>query len=431
METARSMRSPDPTAPAPAGHAPDAPGVAAAPSPPAVAATAAAAPRRKRRPFLILAVVAGVVLVAIGVYSVLTAGREETDDAQVAADTVPVGTRVAGVVARVRIQENQRVKRGELLVEIDPADYAARVQQAEGELATAQAQAAAAEAQVQIVDATSRGGLASARAALTGTTAGVGSATAQLAAARAAVARAEADGRKADIDLARTKELRQANATPQERLDAAQVAADAARAALAGARAEVALAEDARRAAESRVGEARGRVSQSAPIAPQIAAARAGADLAHARVRSAEAALALAKLQLEYTHIVAPADGLASKLTVHEGQLVTTGQPIVALVPTETYLIANFKETQIGKMRPGQLAEVEIDAFPGRKLEGRVESLSGGTGGSFSLLPADNASGNFVKVVQRVPVRIAWVNLPADVDMRAGLSADVTVRTDK
>jgi membrane fusion protein (multidrug efflux system) len=431
METARSLRSP--ATPGDAPVTPAAEPVPATPAPVAVPgpAPAAAAPRRSRRPFLILGVVAVLALIGIGLYATLTAGREETDDAQVGSDMVPVGTRVAGAVAHVRIQENQRVKKGELLVEIDPADYTARVQQAEGELATAAAQAAAAEAQVQIVEATSHGGLETARAALTGSTAGVGSAAAQLAVAKAAVARAEADAHKADIDLQRAKALRDANAAPQDQLDAAQISADAARAALAGARAQVAMAEDARRAAESRVGEARGRLSQSAPIAPQIAAARAGADLARARVRSAEAALALAKLQLEYTRVVAPADGLASKLTVHEGQLVTVGQPVVELVPTETYLIANFKETQIGKMHPGQLAEIEVDAFPGRKIQGRVESLSGGTGGSFSLLPADNASGNFVKVVQRVPVRIAWVNLPADLDMRAGLSADVTVSTDK
>jgi membrane fusion protein (multidrug efflux system) len=104
---------------------------------------------------------------------------------------------------------------------------------------------------------------------------------------------------------------------------------------------------------------------------------------------------------------------------------------VVELVPTATYVLANFKETQVGRMRPGQRAEIEVDAFPGRKLEGRVESLSGGTGAAFSLLPADNATGNFVKVVQRVPVRVAWVNLPAGVELRAGLSADVTVSVDK
>ena len=182
-------------------------------------------------------------------------------------------------------------------------------------------------------------------------------------------------------------------------------------------------------APQSRVVEARGRVSQSAPVAPQIAAARAGAALAAARVRSAEAALALAKLQLGYTRIVAPADGFASKLAVHEGQLVAR-RPAAGRAGARrtTYVVANFKETQIGRMHAGQPATIEVDAFPGRKLAGRVESLSGGTGASFSLLPPDNATGNFVKVVQRVPVRDrlgrparrGWCCAP-------GLSADVTV----
>jgi membrane fusion protein (multidrug efflux system) len=395
---------------------------------PAVVAPAPEAPpKRKRRPFAILGIVALVVVAAVGGYRLMTAGREDTDDAQIAADMVPVATRVAGAVARVHIKENQQVKRGDLLIEIDPSDYDARVQQAEAELATAKAQAAGAEAQVEIVDATSKGGLVSARAALSGTTAGVQSATAQLAASRAALARSDADLKKAETDLDRARTLRQANAVPQQQLDNAQIAADAARAAKAQAVAQVSLAEEGRRSAESRVGEAQGRVSQSAPVAPQIAAARANSDLSNARVRSAEAALALAKLQLGYTKISAPADGYASKLTVHEGQLVTTGQPLIELVPTATYVIANFKETQVGSMKVGQPAEIKVDALPGRTFEGKIESLAGGTGASFSLLPADNATGNFVKVVQRVPVRVAWVNPPTDVALRAGLSADVTV----
>jgi membrane fusion protein (multidrug efflux system) len=170
----------------------------------------------------------------------------------------------------------------------------------------------------------------------------------------------------------------------------------------------------------------RGRLSQSSPIEAQIAAARAQADLAHARVKSAEAQLELARLQLSYTAVKAPADGIASKLTVHEGQLVSIGSPVIELVPLTTYVIANFKETQVGKMKPGQPVDIRVDAYGGKKFEGKVESLSGGTGSSFSLLPADNASGNFVKVVQRVPVRIAWTH-PPDVAMRAGLSVDVTV----
>jgi membrane fusion protein, multidrug efflux system len=400
---------------------------AAAPAVIVPSEVASAPPRRRRRPFLILGIIALLAVAGIGLYTMATRGREGTDDAQVAADMVPIATRVGGAVAHLHIHENQLVKRGDLLAEIDPADYDARVQQAEAELSIAKAQAAVADAQVQIVDATSKGGLATARAALTGSTAGVSSADAQVLASHADLARADAELRKAEIDLQRAQTLRQANAVTQERLDGVQIAFDSARAAKAQAEAQVSLAEDARRGAQSRVGEARGRVSQSAPVAPQIAAARASSDLANARVRSSEAALALAKLQLGYTRIAAPADGFASKLTVHEGQLVSVGQPLIELVPTSTYVIANFKETQVGSMHLGQPAEIEIDALPGRKFEGKVESLSGGTGASFSLLPADNATGNFVKVVQRVPVRIAWVNPPADISLRAGLSADVTV----
>jgi len=214
---------------------------------------------------------------------------------------------------------------------------------------------------------------------------------------------------------------------PQQRLDDAKATNDMAQAGLLQARANLAAAEDMLRAAESRVGETRGKVQQSSPVAAQIAAAQANARLAHARVQSSQAALELSRLQLSYTRIAAQADGEVSRLTVHDGQLVQAGQPMTALVPAQTYLVANFKETQIGDMKPGQEVDVDLDAFPGRKLHGKLESLSGGTGSRFSLLPPDNASGNFVKVVQRIPVRISWVDPPKDLPLRAGLSADVTV----
>jgi membrane fusion protein (multidrug efflux system) len=380
----------------------------------------------KRRPFVILGVVAVAVLAIIGGYVLLTAGHENTDDAQVSADLVPIGTRVAGQVVKIAVKENQTVKKGELIAQLDDADYAARAKQAEAELATAQAQAQAADAQVQVVDANAKGGLTSARAAVSGSSVGVGSAEAQVMAARASLQRAETDLRKTELDLQRARELKAANAIPQERLDNATMAHDAAAASLAQAKAQLSVSEESRNMAVARVSEARGRLSQSSPIEAQNAAARAQADLAHARVKSAEAQLDLARLQLSYTRIVAPSDGVASKLTAHEGQLLAQGQPVIELVPTATYVIANFKETQIGKMKAGQKAQIKVDAYPGRDFEGTVESLSGGTGSSFSLLPADNASGNFVKVVQRVPVRISW-QPPADAAMRAGLSADVTV----
>ena len=384
-------------------------------------------PRKRRKPFVVLAVVIGTVLAGVGVYLIATAGQEETDDAQITSDVVPVATRVAGQVVAVRIQENQVVKKGDLLAEIDAVDYEARVRQAEAELASAQAQAQSADAQVHVVQATSRGGFASAQAAFSGSSVGVSSASAQVAAAHAAVARAEADFHKTEIDLDRAKQLRAAHAMPQDRLDAAQIAYDGSQAALAQARAQLAFAQDARRSAETRVKEAQGRLSQTAPVEPQIAAAEANAALAHARVQSAQAALELARLQLSYTKILAVVDGWASKLVAHAGQLVAVGQPVVSIVPTASYVVANFKETQVGHMKPGQRAVITVDAYPGRKLEGRVESFSGGTGATFSLIPSDNATGNFVKLVQRIPVRIAWINPPKDLDLRAGYSVDVTV----
>jgi membrane fusion protein (multidrug efflux system) len=392
-----------------------------------VADSALPRPRNKRRPFMVLAMVIGTVLIGVVAYLIATAGQEDTDDAQITSDVVPVATRVAGQVVAVRIEENQIVKKGDLLAEIDDADYAARVRQAEAELSSAQAQAKSADAQVQVVRASSRGGFASAQAAVSGSSVGVSSAAAQVAAAHAAVARAEADFHKTQIDLDRAKQLRAAHAIPQDRLDAAQISYDGSQAALAQARAQLSFAQDARRSAETRVSEARGRLSQSAPVEPQIAVAEANAALAHARVQSTQAALDLARLQLSYTKILAPVDGWASKLVAHAGQLSAVGQPVVSIVPTAIYVVANFKETQVGHMKPGQRAVITVDAYPGRKLEGRVESFSGGTGATFSLIPSDNATGNFVKLVQRIPVRIAWVNPPKDLDLRAGYSVDVTV----
>ena len=390
-----------------------------------------APPTRGRRGYLIVAGFTAVIGLGVAGYLFLTAGVESTDDAQVAADVVPIGLRVGGLVTKVFVKENQLVKTGDPLAEIDDADYVAREKQAEAELATAEAQANAADAQVQVVEATSKGGLASARAMVSGSSAGVGSALAQAQSAKASLDRAEIDSKKAKIDLDRTRELRAVNAVPPQSLDNAQAVYDSAMAAVSQAKAQLAVAGQARATALAQVGEAEGKLSQSTPVEAQIDSARAQAALAHAKYASAKAQLDLAKLQVVYTKVTAPADGLASRLTVHPGQLVTVGQPVIQLVPTLTYVVANFKETQVGKMRPGQPAEAAVDAYGGRKFKGKVESISGGTGASFSLLPADNATGNFVKVVQRVPVRIAWDNLPADVPMRAGLSADVTVEVGK
>lgn len=385
---------------------------------------------RGTRAYLVLAAIALIVLGGIGVYAFFTAGRESTDDAVVEADVVSVTARVGGVVAKLLVHDNQLVKKGDLLLTLDDKDLVARLAQARAELQTAAAQAAGAHAQEQVVRATARGSLRGAQAQVSGSSSAVDAADAQTAAAEAGVVRAEAEARKAERDLARARELVASDAIARQQLDAAQMADDSARATLAQARANVIAAQEAKRAAESRVAEAQARVTQSAPVSEQIAAAHANALLADARVASAGAAVQLAELQLSYTKVLAPDDGLVTQLTAREGGLVQMGQPLAQLVPSETYVVANFKETQIDGMRPGDRAHLHIDAYPGRTFEATVESLAGGTGSRFSLIPPDNASGNFVKVVQRVPVRLAW-KTPPDLPLKAGLSANVTVYVSK
>jgi membrane fusion protein (multidrug efflux system) len=336
---------------------------------PTPAPESAPAKRRPDRRFFAFAaaILAAAAVAGYGVHWYLTRGDQGTDDAVVEADVVPLAPRVGGQVARVLVQENQVVRSGQVVAQIDDADYAAKVREAEANLATAQAQASASVAQVT--------------------------------AAEAGLRRAGVDARKTALDLERAERLRAGEAIAPEALDNAKAAGDSSKAGVENAKA-------------------------------QYAAARAQVNLAAAKVKSAQAALDLARLQLSYTKIAAPADGYVSKLTVHDGQLVSTGQPLFQFVPLQTYVVANFKETQVGAMRPGQIADIEIDAYPGRKLEGLVDSLSGGTGARFSLIPPDNASGNFVKVVERVPVRIAWAKPPpSNVLLRAGLSAYVTVHT--
>ncbi len=387
------------------------------------------AKKNRARPYLILVAVVTLGLVAYGAARWMSAGKESTDDAQVDADAVTISTRVGGAVLHVFAVDHQQVKKGALLAEIDPADLAIREKEAQAELAAARAQAASADAQVAIVEATSKGGLVAARAQLSGSATSLAGADAQIESAKAALARAQADASRADTDLARAEALLQDQAIPRAQADAARSTAQGAHAAVAQAQAQLAAAEDMKGTARTRVGEAEGHVAQSAPIDAQLAAARANAELAHARSDAAQASLEESRRQLSYTHVEAPVDGLLTRLAVREGQLVQAGQQVVVVVPNATFVVANFKETQVGQMRAGQRATITVDAFPGRVFEGKIESSSPGTGARFSLLPPDNASGNFIKVVQRVPVKIAWTENPTDVKLAAGLSADVTVFT--
>jgi membrane fusion protein (multidrug efflux system) len=380
--------------------------------------------KRGKRAYLILGVVATVVALAWFGHRWYTAGKQSTDDAQVEADVVPISSSVAGTVLTARVVDNQAVKKGDVLFEIDPAHLDVEVARTEAELDAARAQLAIAEAQTGVVRSSSTGGFSSAKAALTGASASVRGAADSIRAAEASVTRARADLANAQSELDRVQGLFKKEAVTKQELDRSTHARDIAQAGLQAATAQLDAARDQRNLAQARVSEAEGRVAQSA-VDQHVAAAEATAELASARVKAAEAAVARAKLDRANATVTAPIDGVVSKLGAHAGQSVNMGQPLLMLVPNETYVIANFKENQIGAMRPGDKVDIELDAFDG-DFTGVVEALSPATGARFSMIPPDNATGNFVKVVQRVPVKIRWT-APPKVAVRPGLSAEVTV----
>ncbi|HET9004194.1 MAG TPA: HlyD family secretion protein [Gemmatimonadaceae bacterium] len=314
--------------------------------------------------------------------------HESTDNAQVDGHLVPVLAKVGGYVSAVAVQENDSVKEGQVLARIDSSEYAVRLQQANAELAAARAAAgsnggAGGQAQAQVAAAAGQ----------------QGALQSQIVAARAA-------RDKAVADLGRMRELAAKQIISSQQLDAAVAAADAAAANLQG-------------------------LERSAGAAgATVASAEAGVRLAQARLAGAEAAVSNAKLQLEYTRVSAPASGTVSKKQVEVGQLVQPGQPLMTIVSdTGTYVTANFKETQLGDIRVGEPVDIEVDAY-GCTAKGKVASVSAATGAKFALLPPDNATGNFTKVVQRIPVRIAVVKTcSATQPLRPGMSVNVHVAT--
>jgi membrane fusion protein, multidrug efflux system len=389
-------------------------------------AAATARQRRARKAYLILGTASAIVAGLWLGHRWWTQGKQATDDAQIEADVVPVAARVGGVVKLAHVRDNQLVKAGDVLFELDPADLDVEVARAEAELEAAHAQQAAADAQVAVVQSSSAGGLSSARAALTGAGASVRSATDAMHAAEAAVARARTDLASAESDLVRAKGLHDKQAATGRDVERAQQARDVAQAGLDAASAQLEMSHAQHGIAQARVAEAEGHVTQSTPVGQVVAAAAASAKLAAARVKAAEVALDKAKLQRGYVAITAPVAGMISKLGAHVGQQLMAGQTVLMLVPLETYVVANFKENQVGPMKPGDPVDVEIDAYPGETFHGVVDTVSPATGARFSMIPPDNATGNFVKVVQRVPVKITWTTPPRAV-MRPGLSAEVVV----
>jgi membrane fusion protein (multidrug efflux system) len=330
---------------------------------------------------------------------------ESTDDAQVDAHLHPVSARIRGHVIHVNVDDNQYVKKGSVLVEIDPKDYQVAVDQAEADVATAEAQAESVHIDVPITSQTTSGQLDAAAADVEKSRAAITAAEKQLKAARAQLEQAQANDVKAQHDLVRYKMLVDVDEVSRQTYDAALAAARASAATVDAAAANVEAVGEAVPQARSvlAASEANHRAAQSAP--KQVAATRARALSAQATVDQKRAALEQAKLNLQYTRIIAPVSGEVTK-TVVPGMNVQPGQQLLTVVPLDdVWITANFKETQLRKIRPGQPVRIYVDST-GRTYQGHVDSIAGATGPLFSLFPPENATGNYVKIVQRVPTKI-------------------------
>jgi membrane fusion protein (multidrug efflux system) len=367
----------------------------------------AAAAVRERPGLRLLLLAALVVLVLGGVFFWRRlAVRESTDDAFVDGPVVAVAARVAGTATAVTVGENDEVHAGQVLVQLDPHDSELAVQKAEADYQAAEAAVAAARAQLPITSTTSESGLKAAEAQVGQAQAAAAGSGRNAAAARARLAQAEANAERAASDVARLRPLVEKDEIPRQDFEHAQATEKAAQAAVAEARQQVELAVSHQGEAAAAIGQAEAGRSQALAGPHRVEATQADIRLAEAKAAQARASLDLARSQLDDAVVRAPLDGVVGRRSVDPGESVQRGQPLVAIVPrSQVWITANFKETQIAGMRPGQEAVVHVDAFD-RDFRGRVQGIGAATGSKFSLLPAENATGNFVKVVQRVPVRI-------------------------
>ncbi len=388
---------------------------------------APATPRRKVSVWAILAIVVVVAVIGTFVWNYL-ATWESTDDAEVDGHINPISARVAGYVTKVNVDDNQAVEAGTVLVEIDPKDYQVAVDRARAEYDSAIASANAAQNNVPITTANSASQLDSAAANVESARAGVLAAQGQAAAAVAQLAQAEANDNKAQSDVARYKQLAGKQEISQQQYEQAIDAAKATAAGVNAARASANAAQDQVHQAQSRLLEAQASLRAAGTAPQQILVSKAQFSSADASVAQKKAALDQALLNLQYCTIVAPVAGVVSK-NVEVGMNVQPGQQLLSIVPLDdVWITANFKETQLKHMRPGQPAEISVDAY-GRKYKGHVDSIAGASGARFSLLPPENATGNYVKVVQRVPVKIVLdPGQNKDHLLRPGMSVEPKVK---
>jgi membrane fusion protein, multidrug efflux system len=342
--------------------------------------------------------------------------RESTDDAQIDGHINPISARVTGTVTRVLHDDNEVVQAGTLLVELDPKDYQVAVDRARADLANAQANAVAANVGVPLTQTTSSSQLLAADAGVKGAQRDIESARAKLNDAQAMYAKTSADLKRMELLIAKDE-------ISHQQYDAAVAANNS-------AKAQVDAATSAIAAAESRAAQSQAQAEAVRTVPEQLKVTRARAGAATAEVQRAISALAQAELNLQYTKITAPVTGVLSKRSVEPGQTVQAGQPLFSIVNLDDiWVTANFKETQLRDMKVGQRVKIKVDAY-GREFTGVVESIGGATGARFSLLPPENATGNYVKVVQRIPVRIRFdKGQDPNHELRPGMSVEPVVYT--
>jgi membrane fusion protein (multidrug efflux system) len=385
--------------------------------------------QRSRRRFIIIGVVAVLVVGAL-LFWWHSTFYEDTDDASVDGHLVQISARINGHVAKVNVDQNQYVEAGTLLVEIDPSDYQTAVNQAQANLEAAIANYEALRVNVPVININAGSNLNSANADVSSATATVAQSEKQLQAAEARVVQAQANATKSKLDLDRYTPLVQKDIISKQQYDAAVAAAAADQAGVAEAEANLIAAQDAVRIAKDRVLQAQSsqKYAQTAP--QQVAIQKAKADQAAGQVAQARAALAQAQLNLSYTQIKAPVAGIVTTKSVEPGQNVAIGQALMTLVDLDNvWITANFKETQLRHMQKQQPVTIHVDAY-GREFDGTVTQIGGATGSVLSLFPPENATGNYVKVVQRIPVRIDLTKPEENKDhmLRPGMSVEPKVR---
>ena len=390
----------------------------------------------ERKPWLSAVLKVVVVLAVIGAALYWWQSRkfENTDDAQVDGYIYPISARVSGHVVKVNVEEGQFVKTGTVIVEIDDSDYKVAVERAKADYMDAVAGSEAAQFNVPISQVGSSSQIHSALADVLNAEAGISGATKQVEEAEARLIQAQANAKTANDDVARYGTLIGKKEISQQQYEQAVDAATSANATVAAAEAGVRSAQEVVKQTKARLGQSQAALSNAQITPKQVSVTQARARAGEAQAARSKASLDQAELNLGYTKIVAPVDGVVGNRSAQVGQNVQVGQEMLSIVPLkDIWVTANFKETQLQHMRPGQSVEIDVDALGGQKFRGKVTSVGGATGAKFSLLPPENATGNYVKVVQRIPVRIDFEDrdksdFNQDGRLRPGLSVVPEVR---